>query len=45
MQNEENTNRPAHIPEENIYMRMHWTIYIALLAAITAVYFAVNASG
>ena len=45
MQDEKNTNRPANVPPENIYMRLHWSIYIALLAAITAIYFVVNASG
>ncbi len=45
MQDEKNTNRPANVPAENIYMRLHWSIYIALLAAITAIYFVVNASG
>jgi hypothetical protein len=36
-------NRPAGIPEENVYKRTHWTIIIGLLAVIATMYFVINA--
>ena len=36
---------PAGVPEENVYNRLHWTCYIALLASIAALYLIVTSSG
>ena len=36
-------NRPAGVPEENVYNRLHWTHYIALAAAAAAVFLLVVA--
>ena len=37
--------RPAHVPEENTYPRLHWTIIIALIGAAVALYLFVQANG
>ena len=29
--------RPAHVPEENVYKRIHWLVIISYLAGIGAV--------
>ena len=36
-------DRPAHVPEENVYTKTHWTIIVALLAVCVTTYFAINA--
>ena len=35
--------KPHGVPEENVYDNMHWTLYIALLAVIAALYLLVVA--
>jgi len=35
--------RPAGVPEENIYDSMHWTLLVALAAVCVTIYLAVNA--
>jgi hypothetical protein len=35
--------RPAGVPEENVYNRMHWTIIVALIASAVALYLIVMA--
>jgi hypothetical protein len=35
--------RPAGVPEENVYKRIHWTVIIGLLAVIATMYFVINA--
>jgi hypothetical protein len=36
--------RPKGVPEENVYLRTHWTLYIAMLAAIATLYFILTAA-
>ena len=38
-------NRHAHIPEENTYPKLHWTIVVALIGAAAALYLFVRANG
>ena len=38
-------NRPANVPEENTYPRLHWTIVVALIGAAAALYLFVQANG
>ena len=38
-------NRPANVPEENTYPKLHWTIIIALIGAAAALYLFVRANG
>jgi len=35
--------RPAGVPEENIYDSMHWILLVALAAVCVTIYLAVNA--
>jgi len=35
--------RPANVPEENVYMKTHWTIVVALIAVAVTIYFAIAA--
>ena len=37
--------RPAHVPPENTYPKLHWTIVIALIGAAVALYLFVRANG
>ena len=36
--------RPDNVPEENVYMKTHWTIIVALIAVILTGYVVVSAS-
>ena len=36
--------RPAGVPEENTYDKMHWTVVIALIVAAISLYFIINAA-
>ena len=29
--------RPAHVPEENVYSRMHWMVLVTYIAAVGAI--------
>tara|TARA_B100001057_G_C22133938_1_gene675594 strand:- start:176 stop:307 length:132 start_codon:yes stop_codon:yes gene_type:complete len=29
--------RPAHVPEENVYSRMHWMVLVTYVAAVGAI--------
>ena len=29
--------RPAHVPEDNVYPRMHWTVILTYVVAIGAI--------
>lgn len=31
-------SRPEHVPEENIYKKTHWTLFIAFIAFLVALY-------
>lgn len=35
--------RPAGVPEENVYDKLHWSIPVALIASAVAVYLIVMA--
>lgn len=35
--------RPAGVPEENIYDKMHWTLIVAFVATAVTLYFIVTA--
>jgi hypothetical protein len=37
--------RPSHVPEENVYNQIHWTIVIALISTVAAVYVFVQSNG
>ena len=39
------SDRPARVPAENVYNRLHWACIIALLAGIGALYLILSASG
>ena len=43
MANKATKERPAGVPEENVYMKTHWTIIVAMLAVAATIYFAINA--
>ena len=43
--NESKKTRPSHVPEENVYIKMHWTIVIALISVAAAVYVFVQSNG
>jgi len=34
--------RPAHVPEENVYEKMHWMVAVTYIAAIAAVALLLN---
>ena len=36
--------RPSGVPEENVYDKLHWSIVIAMLMAIAALYLLVSAN-
>jgi hypothetical protein len=40
-----NKTRPSHVPAENEYHRFHWTLVIALIGIVCAVYLFVSANG
>ena len=42
MSSQTKKERPAGVPEENVYDKLHWTVIVALVAVIAAIYFAVN---
>lgn len=35
--------RPLHIPEENVYDKVHWTLYLAIIGVIAGLYLLVQA--
>ncbi|CAI8329539.1 MAG: Uncharacterised protein [SAR116 cluster bacterium MED-G04] len=35
--------RPKNIPEENVYNKLHWTIYLVIIATAAALYLIINA--
>lgn len=35
--------RPDNVPEENVYNKTHWTIFVAMVAVIVTGYFVVTA--
>ena len=37
--------RPAHVPPENTYPKLHWTIVVAFISAVVALYLFVQANG
>ena len=39
----EHKPKPHGVPDENVYANIHWTLYIALLAVIAALYLLVVA--
>jgi hypothetical protein len=43
--NETKKTRPSHVPEENVYNQIHWTIVIALISTVAAVYVFVQSNG
>jgi hypothetical protein len=43
--NESKKTRPSHVPEENVYNKMHWTIVLALISVAAAVYVFVQSNG
>jgi hypothetical protein len=43
--NEPKKTRPSHVPEENVYNKIHWTIVIALISVAAAVYVFVQSNG
>jgi hypothetical protein len=43
--NETKKTRPSHVPEENVYNKIHWTIVIALISIVAAVYVFVQSNG
>lgn len=45
MSNRIKKERPAGVPEENVYNSIHWTLIVALIATAGAVYLAVTAAG
>jgi|TARA_Y100000389_G_C17180154_1_gene373574 hypothetical protein len=42
---ESKKTRPSHVPEENVYNKMHWTIVLALISVAAAVYVFVQSNG
>ena len=38
-------SRPAHVPEENVYEKMHWMVIVTYLAAIGAITLLINNAG
>ena len=42
MSSQTKKERPAGVPEENVYDKMHWTVIVALVAVVVTIYFAVN---
>jgi len=34
--------RPAHVPEENVYEKMHWMVVVTYIVAIAAVALLLN---
>lgn len=43
--NHSSKTRPDHVPEENVYNKMHWTIIIALISVAAAIYAFVSVNG
>lgn len=39
----ETKERPAGVPAENVYDKMHWTVVVGLIATAVALYFVINA--
>jgi hypothetical protein len=35
--------RPTGVPEENVYNSLHWTLFVAVVAACVTLYLAVSA--
>jgi hypothetical protein len=42
MSKDELKKRPEHVPEENIYMGAHWTIYVSFLVALASLFLLIN---
>jgi hypothetical protein len=38
-------NRPSHVPDENEYHGFHWTLALALIGIIAAIYLFVSVNG
>ncbi|MGC6484047.1 MAG: hypothetical protein ACON4P_00095 [Candidatus Puniceispirillales bacterium] len=36
-------DRPENVPEENVYDKVHWTLYLAIIGVIAALYLLVQA--
>ena len=34
--------RPEHVPEENVYMNTHWSVYLGYTCALGALYLLIN---
>ena len=34
--------RPVHVPEENVYMTTHWSVYLGYICALGALYLLIN---
>ena len=37
--------RPSSVPEENVYMSMHWMIIVTYIVAAAAIYLLINGAG
>ena len=44
MDSENKKQRPPHVPEENVYKSIHWTIIIAYAIAALAIYLLLSAT-
>jgi hypothetical protein len=40
-----NKQRPSGVPEENVYMFMHWMIIVTYIVAATAIFLLINGAG
>ena len=34
--------RPEHVPEENVYMTTHWSVYLGYICSLGALYLLIN---
>lgn len=37
--------RPSNVPEENIYVSVHWMIIVTYVVAVAAIYLLINGAG
>ena len=42
MSNNEKKELPKNVPEENVYMRAHWTVYLSYFIALIALFLLLN---
>tara|TARA_B100000287_G_C20572150_1_gene757008 strand:+ start:41 stop:187 length:147 start_codon:yes stop_codon:yes gene_type:complete len=42
MSDNEKKERPKNVPEENVYMRTHWAVYISYFIALIALWLLLN---